>query len=77
MTSTAAVPAHRLRGSLRAPVAWGVVFGVLQAASPLAFPWLDAVTVYALGLPLIAAVYLGLVVLLVAGMHAAYVPRPS
>jgi hypothetical protein len=25
----------------------------------------------------IAVVYLGLVVLLVAGMHAAYVPRPS
>ena len=25
----------------------------------------------------VASVYLGLVVLLVAGMHAAYVPRPS
>jgi hypothetical protein len=62
MTSTAAVPAHRLPRSLRAPVAWGVVFGVLQAASPLAFFWLSAETVYALGLPLIAAVYIGLAV---------------
>jgi hypothetical protein len=62
MTSTATVPAHPLRRSLRTPVAWGVAFGVLQAASPLAFPWLDAVTVYALGLPLIAAVYIGFAV---------------
>jgi hypothetical protein len=62
MTSTAAVPAHRLGRSLRVPVAWGVVFGVIQAASPLAFPWLDTVTVYALGLPLIAAVYIGFAV---------------
>jgi hypothetical protein len=28
--------------SLRLPVFWGVAVGVLQAASPLAFPWLDA-----------------------------------
>src|SRR3954462_11652989 len=62
MTSTPAVPAHPLRPSLRTPVAWGVVFGVLQAASPLAFPWVDTVTVYALGLPLIAAVYIGFAV---------------
>jgi hypothetical protein len=44
---------------LRTPVAWGVVWGCLQAASPLAFFWLDAATVYALGLVLIAAVYIG------------------
>lgn len=47
----------------RAPVAWGVFWGVLwgglQAASPLAFFWLDDATVYALGLTLIAAVYIG------------------
>jgi hypothetical protein len=47
---------------LRAPLVWGVVFGVLQAASPLAFPWLDPATVHALGLTLIAAVYLGFAV---------------
>ena len=62
MTSAAAVPAHPLRSSLRTPVAWGATVGVLQVASPLAFPWLDAATVYALSLPLIAAVYLGFAV---------------
>ena len=62
MTSTAAAPAHLAARSLRAPVAWGAVFGVLQVASPLAFPWLDAGTVYALGIPLIAAVYIGFAV---------------
>ena len=35
---------------------------VLQAASPLAFWWLDAATVYALGLALIASVYIGFAV---------------
>jgi hypothetical protein len=40
-------------------VAWGVIWGCLQASSPLAFFWLDDATVYALGLALIAAVYIG------------------
>jgi hypothetical protein len=43
-------------------VLWGVVVGVLQAASPLAFWWLDPATVYALGLAVIAAVYIGFAV---------------
>ena len=47
---------------LRTPVAWGVVWGCLQAASPLAFWWLTAANVYALGLTLIAAVYIGFAV---------------
>ncbi len=51
----AALPARLTR----APAAWGVVFGGLQAASPLALPWLTASTVYSLGLTLIAAVYVG------------------
>jgi hypothetical protein len=46
-------------GSLRTPIAWGVAWGVLQAVSPLGFFWLDAATVYALELALIAAVYIG------------------
>jgi hypothetical protein len=53
--ATAAAGAH----GLRTPVRWGVVWGCLQAASPLAFFWLNAATVYALGLVLIAAVYIG------------------
>ena len=48
--------------SLRAPVLWGVVFGAIQAASPLGFWWLDPATVYALSLVLIAAVYIGFAV---------------
>jgi hypothetical protein len=36
---------------------WGMAVGVAQAAAPLVFWWLNGVTVYALGLVLIAAVY--------------------
>jgi hypothetical protein len=49
-------------GTLRTPVAWGLVWGCLQAVSPLALFWLDDATVYALGLALIAAVYIGFAV---------------
>ena len=45
-----------------APAVWGIVFGVAQAASPLAFWWLDSATVHALGLVLIASVYVGFAV---------------
>jgi hypothetical protein len=48
--------------TLRAPALWGIVFGALQAASPIAFWWLDPSTVYALGLVLIASVYIGFAV---------------
>jgi hypothetical protein len=48
--------------SLRAPVLWGVVWGVIQAAAPLGFWWLDPATVYALSIALIAAVYIGFAV---------------
>jgi hypothetical protein len=50
------------RRDLRTPVIWGVVWGCLQAASPLAFFWLEDNTVYALGIVLIAAVYIGFAV---------------
>ena len=48
--------------SLRAPVLWGVVWGVIQAAAPLGLWWLDPATVYALSVALIAAVYIGFAV---------------
>jgi hypothetical protein len=41
---------------------WGLVVGVAQAATPLAFWWLDTATVYALGLAVIASVYIGFAV---------------
>jgi hypothetical protein len=47
---------------MRAAIIWGVVVGVIQAASPLAFWWLDPATVYALGLAAIAFVYIGFAV---------------
>jgi len=47
---------------MRTAIAWGVVVGVIQAASPLAFWWLDPATVYALGLAVIASVYIGFAV---------------
>jgi hypothetical protein len=60
---TAAPAPNPLAGrSLRAPVLWGVVWGVIQAAAPLGFWWLAPATVYALSLPLIAAVYIGFAV---------------
>lgn len=56
------MPATLIREDLRGPVLWGVVIGVAQAATPLAFWWLDTATVYALGLAVIAAVYIGFAV---------------
>ena len=47
---------------MRTPLLWGAGIGVLQALSPLAFPWLGASTVYALGLALIASIYIGFAV---------------
>jgi fucose 4-O-acetylase-like acetyltransferase len=41
---------------------WGIVVGLLQAATPLVFWWLDTATVYALGLVAIAAIYVGFAV---------------
>jgi hypothetical protein len=57
-----ATPATGQVGRLRTPVAWGLAWGCLQAASPLAFFWLDDATVYALGLAVIAAIYIGFAV---------------
>jgi hypothetical protein len=51
-----------LKASQRAPIGWGLVFGAIQAASPLALRWLEPATVQALLLTLIAAVYIGFAV---------------
>jgi hypothetical protein len=51
-----------VRRSLRTPVIWGLVFGAIQAASPLGFWWLPPATVQALLLSLIAGVYIGFAV---------------
>ena len=51
-------PRERLR-ALRGPAIGGAATGILQAMSPLAFWWLAPKTVYALGIALIAAIYIG------------------
>jgi len=48
--------------AIRGAVSWGIVVGLLQAATPLLFWWLDSATVYALGLAVIASVYIGFAV---------------
>jgi hypothetical protein len=58
-TSTPSPLAHQ---SVRMPILWGLAFGALQAASPLALRWLDQATVQALLLAMIAAVYIGFAV---------------
>jgi len=58
----APTPTPRTGQPIRVPVLWGLVFGAIQAASPLALRWLDQATVQALLLALIAAVYIGFAV---------------
>ncbi|MFI5049689.1 MAG: hypothetical protein ACHQEA_07490 [Gaiellales bacterium] len=58
ITSTAAP----VTAQWRAAVYWGVAVGVGQAATPLAFWWLDPATVYTLGIVVIASVYIGFAV---------------
>ncbi len=60
--STGALRPSIRRRWIPALLVWGVVFGLVQPASPLAFWWLDTRTVYALGLVLIASVYIGFAV---------------
>src|SRR3954453_4479817 len=53
---------HAAPSRISAPALWGIVVGVGQALSPLAFWWLGNATVYALGLVLIAGIYIGFAV---------------
>jgi hypothetical protein len=59
---TVAALTQQRRLGWRVPAAWGIVIGGAQAASPLAFWWLSTATVYALGLVVIASVYIGFAV---------------
>src|SRR4051794_32826336 len=64
MTTSAAIAGdrHLAHPLNRQVVLWGVFVGVLQAATPLAFWWLPNATVYAMGLAVIAAIYIGFAV---------------
>jgi hypothetical protein len=58
----APTPTPRAGQPIRVPVLWGLAFGAIQAASPLALRWIDQATVQALLLAMIAAVYIGFAV---------------
>jgi hypothetical protein len=59
MTDTPAFTPTARWQLIRAPALYGLAFGGIQAASPLALWWLDQATVQALLLALIASVYIG------------------
>lgn len=62
MSEAGPEPTPGQRQPIRQALGWGVVVGVIQAASPLAFWWLEPATTYAIGLAVIAAVYVGFAV---------------
>jgi hypothetical protein len=62
MSHDAAAAAFRSPRENRAAMLWGIAVGVLQAATPLVIWWLDRATVYALGLVVIAGIYVGFAV---------------
>ena len=57
--STALLDRHVAHPVNRAAVLWGVVVGSIQAATPLGFWWLPNQTVYAMGIAVIGAIYIG------------------
>jgi hypothetical protein len=62
MSHDAAAAAFPSPRENRAAMLWGIAVGVLQAATPLLIWWLDPATVYALGLAVIAGIYVGFAV---------------
>jgi hypothetical protein len=60
--SAAAASTRPSSASDRAAIIWGIGLGIIQAATPLVFWWLQSATVYALGLAAIAAIYVGFAV---------------
>lgn len=56
------IDAPRSRAVTRAPVLWGLAVGVVTVALPLGVWWLDAATVQALSIAVIASVYIGFAV---------------
>ena len=60
--STAVVDGQVAHPISRPAVLWGVVIGAIQAATPLGFWWLPNQTVYAMGIAVIGAIYIGFAV---------------
>ena len=53
---------HDAQMSILRPIMWGVLVGVIQAASPIALRWLEPAVLHALYIAFIAAVYIGFAV---------------
>jgi hypothetical protein len=62
MSHDAAAAAFPSPRENRAAMLWGIAVGLLQAATPLLIWWLNRATVYALGLVVIAGIYVGFAV---------------
>jgi hypothetical protein len=62
MSHDAAAAAFPSPRESRTGMLWGIAVGVLQAATPLLIWWPERATVYALGLAVIAAIYVGFAV---------------
>src|SRR4051794_22267334 len=62
MSHDAAAAAFPSPRENRGAMLWGIAVGLLQAATPLLIWWLDPATVYAIGLVVIAPIYVGLAV---------------
>jgi hypothetical protein len=62
MSHDAAAAAFPSPRENRAAMLWAIAVGLLQAATPLLIWWLDRATVYALGLAVIAGIYVGFAV---------------
>src|SRR3954453_17908030 len=62
MSHDAAAAAFRAPRENRAAMLWGIAVGLLQAGTPLLIWWLGRATVYALGLVVIAGIYVGFAV---------------
>src|SRR3954465_238661 len=62
MSHDAAAAAFPSPRENRAAMLWGIAVGLVQAATPLLIWWLDPATVYAIGLVVIAPIYVGLAV---------------
>jgi hypothetical protein len=62
MSHDAAATAFPSPRENRAAMLWGIAVGLLQAATPLLIWWLDRATGYALGLAVIASIYVGFAV---------------
>jgi len=58
----AAAPVAAAPVSIRTPIVWGIVIGLVQVATPIVWWWLDAATGYAIGIAFIATVYVGFAV---------------